>query len=622
MISDVIIRRASRVLLSVGPLATLAISPTKSYDPINLVKLLFISTLGFLALGMLLSSNRRILQRLPRKIWLTYLGFLLALIAPLVFTNAPITQQLWGMFGRNTGFVAYVSLSAVLISISLIQEKNFYTQIVNWLLITTVPVSLYCLIQIAGLDPVGWSSSAPFATLGNVNFLSAYLGISCVIGTVFIFDTNKSKTLRIGISALCLIDLLIINNTGSIQGIMVFIAGFGISLFFIMRNSKNRLIKNFTWPYFGLGTLGFITSFLALLNKGPLATFIYQPTILFRMDYMHAAWETTLKNPIFGVGLDSFGDWYRANRGFISAIRTTQNRTSNSAHNIFLDISASGGFLLLFAYLLLLGFAFYSAIRVLKKMKSVDFTLIAIFGAWIGYQVQSMVSINQIGVGVWGWIFTGALIGYSRINLEQQVSNNISERKRKTSKSSSLPASVGLFAVISMAFGFIISFIPFNADMKFKTAIQTHDLNKMIESTNALGTTAWHLSQVAQSAVTGNFSVPAIETAARLRKDFPREIYGWEVLYSTNTGSKVEKDQAVAAILRLDPDNPCLNPNPVQFIRNKVEALPSSEQLSLVKTWGIDPALWTNMPESDFSINKVPAEAINTRLVQFCPNQP
>ena len=154
---------------------------------------------------MLLSSNRRILQRLPIKIWLTYLGFLLALVAPLVFTNAPITQQLWGMFGRNTGFVAYVSLSAVLISISLIQEKNFYTQIVNWLLITTVPVSLYCLIQIAGLDPVGWSSSAPFATLGNVNFLSAYLGISCVIGTVFIFDTNKSKTLRIGISALFLI---------------------------------------------------------------------------------------------------------------------------------------------------------------------------------------------------------------------------------------------------------------------------------------------------------------------------------------------------------------------------------------------------------------------------------
>ena len=47
---------------------------------------------------------------------------------------------------------------------------------------------------------------------------------------------------------------------------------------------------------------------------------------------------------------------------------------------------------------------------------------LAIFSAWLTYQAQSIVSIENIGLGVWGWILGGMIIGLSGqspdVNLE------------------------------------------------------------------------------------------------------------------------------------------------------------------------------------------------------------
>jgi len=70
---------------------------------------------------------------------------------------------------------------------------------------------------------------------------------------------------------------------------------------------------------------------------------------------MHAGIAMLLNNPLTGVGIDSYDDWYRAERGIISALRTSLTRTANSAHNISIDIAAGGGFPLLISHLLIIG---------------------------------------------------------------------------------------------------------------------------------------------------------------------------------------------------------------------------------------------------------------------------
>jgi O-antigen ligase len=62
----------------------------------------------------------------------------------------------------------------------------------------------------------------------------------------------------------------------------------------------------------------------------------------------------TIDNPIFGVGLDSYGDWYRRSRTIEATLRRGPDVTSNAAHNAFLDISSYGGFPLVLIYIVLI----------------------------------------------------------------------------------------------------------------------------------------------------------------------------------------------------------------------------------------------------------------------------
>jgi O-antigen ligase len=85
--------------------------------------------------------------------------------------------------------------------------------------------------------------------------------------------------------------------------------------------------------------------------------------------------------------------------------------TSNSAHNVYLDILANGGFPLLLIYLSLLVLVLKSAYIGMKRSKNYDPIFTALVASWICYQLQAVISINQIGVVAWGWVLSGAVLG-------------------------------------------------------------------------------------------------------------------------------------------------------------------------------------------------------------------
>ena len=98
----------------------------------------------------------------------------------------------------------------------------------------------------------------------------------------------------------------------------------------------------------------------------------------------------------------------------ISTLRTGPDRTANTAHNIFLDISSNGGIPLITGYLLIVLIAFSFGIKSIRSNPTPH--NIALFTSWIGFLIFSTISINQVGVGIWGWLFTGLLIGKSKFN--------------------------------------------------------------------------------------------------------------------------------------------------------------------------------------------------------------
>jgi O-antigen ligase len=553
MTLDILRFRIGQALLIVGPLATLAINPWSNFDPISVVKMSVISTFAFLVLFLII-SNLEITKSADVSLKISLSAFLLFLFSSLLFSGAPFDQQIWGVFGRNTGVLAYLSLAVILFATAVICDINFYSKLVNVLILTALPMSFYCLVQIFGKDPIKWSSFETFGTLGNVNFLSAFLGLVCVAISALLFHSRLGRSAKLLLGILLVIDLYIVESTGSIQGLFVFAVGITVVIFIKLKSSKLFCLSQIV--FLSLVIFLAVPSFAGLVNKGPLGPYLFQNSNVLRTDYWHAGLEMTQSHLIFGVGMDSYGDWYRETRGEISTLRGSPDRTANTAHNIFLDISSNGGVPLLIAYLGMLFLALRACIRVYKRLNPRgDAVFVALFSCWVGYQVQALVSINQLGVGIWGWLLTGALIGYERSQREP-LSSAHKPINRKNFKAKLLPATSAIMGIAGMGLGFVLAWFPLNADSQYFSATKSRDLTRIIGSLDALGTTSWHRTRTIDSAYQSQALDKALEEAEKLVERYPRDFFGWRyILYAPNSSPEL-KSKALVKLHKFDPFNP------------------------------------------------------------------
>jgi O-antigen ligase len=548
--------RQSVLLLVLGPLTSLAISPFSNFDPINLIKLLVVVSFAGALLALLLFSNARDAYFNHRSLVYATLGFIVWLTLAFAVSESPINQQIWGVFGRSTGLLTYLCLVIVLFATVVISVKKFYHKLVDTLVLTSVPMTIYALAQIAGQDPISWSEMAPFATLGNINFSSAFFGLAALCSLVLAMDRKNGVFLRVALVVLTIVQMLVVLETGSIQGFMIFVAGTGIAMFLWLRSHPKLLLLQV--PYIVVGLLGIGGVVAALFNVGPLARFVFQNTILFRFDYWYAGWIMSLRNPIFGVGLDSYGDWYRELRGEVATLRTGPDRITNTAHNIYLDISASGGFPLLFFYLVILGLALRAAIKVIRRQKDFNPYFTALFSAWVAYLIQAGVSINQIGVGIWGWLFTGALIGYEVVTRDEPTKSSAKSSAAK--QSSQMPASAALLGILGFGIGFTLAFIPLNADSNFKNSLQSGVARDQFVASKALGATAYHMELALDAAIKANDEALASEITNELIERYPRDFMAWRVKQVLTSSTPEERDFAYRRLRAMDPYNPDIKP--------------------------------------------------------------
>lgn len=559
MAKSVVASRFTQLITFAGAASTLVITPFYNYDGVLVGKIVATSVFSFALLALILVHQKEFLSRIP--IWLRYLTLFLVMwmVLVIVFSGAPIEQQFWGVFGRNTGFLTYLCLIILLISSASLPSPIFFEQVVEGFIRVSWIVTLYCLIQISGNDPVTWSEMRTFATLGNVNFLSAFLGMaSLAMLTYFILDSRISNLRRIFHLSMILLNAWVISTTGSIQGLMVFALGTPIA-FFLLLKSRKSFRTHFQYLYVGAFLLGFSLVSLALFNKGPVAKFIFQTSIVLRSDYIHAGWAMMLMKPFFGVGLDSYGDWYRFARGEISTLRGSPDRTANTAHNIFLDLGANGGVPLLLSYLVLLGYILWKAGIYIKKNQSYKPVFVTLLTVFAGYLVQGAISINQVGVAAWGWIFTGGLLGYLL-----RVSNNdeFEEQERKLvrqarsgSKGVAIPAGSAIGVFIGGVIGFGLASPPMFADANYRKAEMSRDFEQMKRASKSLGATAFHQELVVEAALRSNATEPAVSMATEIISKFPRDFYAWRILALTSPVGSSQRLQAVRKLRELDPFN-------------------------------------------------------------------
>jgi O-antigen ligase len=88
---------------------------------------------------------------------------------------------------------------------------------------------------------------------------------------------------------------------------------------------------------------------LGFSNNGPLSKIIYKVSVQSRGEFWQSAFNTANANPIFGIGLDSFGDY-----SLLFREQTVIGEYTDSAHNYILDIMVIGGYPLALIYILII----------------------------------------------------------------------------------------------------------------------------------------------------------------------------------------------------------------------------------------------------------------------------
>jgi O-antigen ligase len=535
---------------------TLSILPRGSIDPMNLPKLIALTLFGFLSGGLALSQAEFWSNRKNRAVTVLVISFVTQLFLVFILDSRDFAVKFYGIHGRNTGLLAYLALTFMLFASAIASNKKLLIYLSYTLISTGALLGVYGIFQANNLDLFKYDNiyaSNVFGTFGNPNFQSAFMGIAGAAGLALLAYGGQSL-----INKVCLLVVILIagfNITkSSEQGFLTIAAGFWASttLYVYLRNRRNT---GHAFLSIGLVAAGLVL--LGILNKGPFAEILFKSSLQARGFYWRAALQMMESKPFTGVGMDGFGDWYRRSRSVSAAISGPET-VADSSHNVLLDIGSSGGIPLLIIYLILIVITLLSIYRFIKSSPGIEPFYIAVVGAWVAYQAQSLISINQLGLGIWGWVLTGAIIGYGRNSLEpgSSSSEKMSKQKQKqvklTTSAKVTTLCFGLIATVSVmpvylgAHGFYQSLVSANPDSIIKSIYrEPHD--------------RFFFIYVARVMLANQRDKDAIEILQYASQKYPDSTEIWQVWTTVPTVSPSQLSIAKAELKRLDPHNPNLN---------------------------------------------------------------
>lgn len=528
---------------------TVVVTPATTLDPINLPKLWAISTFGISISLTILSQGKAILNQNSKVILFASVMVPICMAISMFSSDSEILKQFYGTYGRNTGWLTYFSLSCIFFGIAFATNFTFkkFFLIAAFGAISTN--CLYGLIQVVNKDFVNWNKvyTPVYGTLGNPNFLSAFLGFGAAFSFGYLFARDSSVLTRI--STLASIPLLgfVIYKSQSKQGLIVLALVAAVVLFFTLNNNfHSKLIQTI---YVVIFVLASIFSILGSLNKGPFADYLYESSVTQRGDYWHAGIRMFFSDPITGVGLDSYGDWYRYFRSPDAAARFDGSVVSNTAHNVFIDIGATAGIFALISYFFVIFLALKSSWYIFKSNHILDPFFMSVFAAWVGYLAQSIISINNIALAIWGWVLPGILIAMERWQKEKKDEVYSKHKTKKTIDFSGMAMTAGL------VIGAIVGFIPFNADANFRHALESGDANKIYIAAKKWPTDTSRFLYAAKIFEANNVNEKSEELVRISLKSNSHSFESWRFLYESSEVSAVEKAEILIKLKELDPNN-------------------------------------------------------------------
>ena len=539
-----------KIILVIASLIFLAITPWVNKDSIVVPKVISLFLLALFLLPRILQDYKQLYENTTLRILLIIIFLIIAqMLLVILISKAPIEQQVFGKMGRGLGFITAFSILIVTLAAALFINPKGLSLLIKTMIFTFSLSSIYSVFQSYGIDFVKWETktNSIFGTLGNPNFQSSAAAV-IMIPCILLFS-RKTKFFAVAI-ILTTLNFIVIIKTQSVQGLVSTFLGLAL-LIIIFFWYKNRNIFVVSAVVFFVSA---VVSILAMVNQGPLRGFsvgsftFYKASIQSRGDFWRSALATSKDHPIFGVGIDSFGDYYLKYRDVVALNNSTE--FTDNAHNYFLEYAATGGYPLMILHILLILLTLKAFVKIIKNSTVFNRDVTSLFAIWAVFQAQSVISPGAIGLMVFNAIATGAIIGLSHLEVIQNSG------KIATSKGSerSTRNSSAIFVLI----GLVIIYPYFNADRLFLKALNSQDAILLADSTKRYPQFTHRYSTASRLLLESKAYKQSLEVALLAIKFNPNSVSPWAHIILNPLSSLEDKLKAKQELIKLDPNNKSL----------------------------------------------------------------
>lgn len=383
-------------------------------DVFNFPKLwVFLILVIGLSAHFLLGGNQEFLKRAKANKGLAFflLAFAIVLSSASFSSESTLTRTLFGYPGRSNGLLFYLGILLFLwVSSSSSISSNYPRQIKNTFFALFLIFALYSSIQLLGFDPVEWNNpyNPVIGTLGNPNFSGAFLGVAAAAVLHVAILSHKAERIRYLVFGVALLALAI--STGSLQSLGIFAIGILITIFrfIFVRYSLKLLI----FAVSSSATIGALI-FSGFLGLGPLGEKLVQFTLQVRLEYWRVGLEIAREFPFTGIGPDSYVEGFRMFRSEAFVEKYSDQVISDSAHNVLINFMANFGipaFALLFFLVILIS---KKALQIVFSKGKFNREIEMLSLVWLLMLIQSLFSLEQIGLSVLQWVCGGLLLNQS-----------------------------------------------------------------------------------------------------------------------------------------------------------------------------------------------------------------
>jgi hypothetical protein len=253
----------------------------------------------------------------------------------------------------------------------------------------------------------------------------------------------------------------------------------------IVLKSLQKYGKRITFIFSSLNLVVFLFVSISVWGVGPLGDKVSQQSLFERRDFWLAGIRMFFSNPIGGVGLDGYGDWFHRMRTPSSSMPVGSRSWTNSPHSQIIEYFSFGGVFLGCSYILMVSWLVILAIKSLRESKNSNTKALAAI-VFMALVIQAQISMHSVVLNSWMWFMAGALVGLNRnaVNHEKSLNRRVAKNESRLQSGQFTMIPTLILVGSMLGFGLVAPLLA--SDYNFSKALRQGDSRQIFQAANSI----------------------------------------------------------------------------------------------------------------------------------------